>query len=523
MLGTKYPWQGSVSWNRNVRPTFFDWNSGDSQGRRQRDREALALDAGRNMVVPHSRVLVFAVAALLAAFATAWGQAQERVAAGAVVLLAAIEGPIGPATERHVEDVLDLAAERDASAVVLRIDTPGGLVTSMRTIVSTIIDSAVPVIGYVAPPGAHAASAGTYILYATHIAAMAPGTNLGAATPVQMGGFPGAPSPGERNPAEDGEKPESGPSGAMEKKAVNDAVAFIRSLAELRGRNAEWAEKAVREGASLPAHEAAKLQVIDLVADDVERLLAAADGRTVTVAGAERQISTEGAPVEQIDPDFMTRALSVLSNPNLALILMMIGVYGLIFEFINPGSIGPGVAGAICLILGLYALNQLPLDYAGLALIFAGVAFMVAEAITPTFGVLGVGGLVAFVIGAAMLIDTNVPAFQLSWWTIGGVAAVSGAVLVFLVGYLWRVYRRPGLRRAGRVVGAEGRVLDWSDAEGHVWAEGERWSARGESNLPEGASVYVRDMDGLTLVVERSSDTAPGAQASRPKKGEAPR
>lgn len=479
------------------------------------------------MVVPYSRLLAFAVAVVLTAGSAGWGQAPESGLSEPVVLVAGIKGPIGPATERHVKDVLDLARDRDAAAVVLRIDTPGGLVTSMRTIVSTIIGSAVPVIGYVAPPGAHAASAGTYILYAAHVAAMAPGTNLGAATPVRMGGgFPGTPSPGESGPAEDEKNSESSPgpsTGASEKKVVNDAVAFIRSLAEMRGRNAEWAEKAVREGASLPAHEAAKLQVIDMVAEDVEGLLTAADGRTVTVAGAERRLSTGGVPVEQVDPDFMTRALGILSNPNLAFILLMIGVYGLIFEFINPGSIGPGVAGAICLILGLYALNQLPLDYAGLALVFAGVAFMVAEAITPTFGVVGVGGLVAFVIGAAMLVDTNVPAYQLSWWTIGGVAAVSGAVLVFLVGYLWRVYRRPGMRRAGRVVGTEGRVLDWSNDEGHVWAEGERWTARGEKNLTEGASVYVRGVDGLTLVVECSSDTVPGSSPLQANEKEARR
>jgi membrane-bound serine protease (ClpP class) len=464
---------------------------------------------------------IFAGIAALGAAGIGWGQDEPRPSPRSVVLLAAIEGPIGPAMDRHVRKVVEQAGERNAEALVLRINTPGGLVTTMRTIVSTIVDSPVPVIGYVAPSGAHAASAGTFILYATHIAAMAPGTNVGAATPVQMGGFPGTPSPGERKPPDgDGEdaKKDAAPSpDAAMKKAVNDAVAFIRSLADLRDRNADWAEKAVREGDSLAARAAMEMRVIDLLARDVDALLAAVDGRTVTVAGTERTLSTRGIPVERVDPDFMTRALGVVSNPNLAFILLMIGVYGLIFEFINPGTIGPGVIGFICLVLGLYALNQLPLNYAGLALLLVGIAFMVAEAFTPTFGVLGLGGVAAFVIGAAMLVDTDVPAYQISWWTIGGVAAASAGVLIFLVGYLWKVYRRPETADGGRVVGAEGRVLDWSNGEGHVWAAGERWRARGESSLDEGASVHIRDMDGLTLVVARSSGAGPELAPAPPE------
>lgn len=468
-----------------------------------------------------TRAAVFAAIAAFAAITLAWGQQEPRAGAPSVILLAAIEGPIGPAIERYVQKSVEKAQERQAEALVLRINTPGGLVTSMRTIVSIITESKVPVIGFVAPPGAHAASAGTYILYATHLAAMAPGTNVGAATPVQMGGgFPGGPSPDKKQPSdgekEGGNESEKGtvPAGdAMTKKAVNDAVAFLRSLADMRGRNADWAEKAVRNGDSLAARAALDQGVIELLTRDIDALLEAADGRTVTVGGVKRVLSTKGIPVERLEPDPLTRLLGVLSNPNLALILLMIGVYGLIFEFMNPGTIGPGVVGVICLVLGLYALNQLPLDYAGLALVFVGIAFMVAEAFTPTFGAFGVGGVTAFVIGAAMLVDTDVPTYQISWWTIIGVAAVNVVFLIFLVGYLWKVYRRPAVTGSDRMVGAEGQVLDWSDGEGHVWAFGERWIARGESDLDEGAQVRVREVDGLTLVVTRpveaDSDPAP--------------
>jgi membrane-bound serine protease (ClpP class) len=454
------------------------------------------------------RLFLSAVALLFTAIAVL-GQATDQSAARPIVLLAAIEGAIGPATVRHVEGAVAAAGARGAEALILRLYTPGGLADAMREISAAILSSSVPVVGYVAPPGAHAASAGTYILYATHIAAMAPGTNLGAATPVQIGGFPGAPSgeeekkPDETPPAETEEWRRFLPAGdAMNAKATNDAVAFIRSLAEMHGRNADWAEKAVREAASLSATQALQEGVIDLMAEDVPTLLAAVDGRRVTIRGTEHVLKTRGAAVEELAPDTMTRLLGVLSNPNVALLLMMIGLYGLIFEFINPGSIGPGVVGAICLTLGLYALNQLPLDYAGLALVLLGAGFMVAEAFTPTFGVLGFGGLIAFIIGSAMLIDTDVPAYQVSWWMTGGMAALSGAVLVLLLGYTIRAYRRPALSADTAFAGETARVLEWSGATGFVWARGERWSARADRALSPGDPVRVRGIDGLTLMVE---------------------
>jgi membrane-bound serine protease (ClpP class) len=301
----------------------------------------------------------------------------------------------------------------------------------------------------------------------------------------------------------------------MHDKAVNDAVAFIRSLAEMRGRSADWAESAVREAASLSAKAALDRHVIELVAPDLPALLEAIDGRRVPLGGAEVTLATARATVASVEPSLTTRVLALISNPNVALILMMVGIYGLIFEFVNPGSLAPGVAGTICLLLGLYALNQLPVDYAGLALIGLGTAFMVAEALTPSFGVLGIGGIAAFVLGASMLIDTDIPAFRVSWSVIGALAAVSGGFLVLILGYAWRAHRRPVASGREQLVGATARVLDWSGAEGHVRAEGERWRARGGAYRP-GETVEVRDVDGLTLVI----GPAPSGQAA--SKGKPP-
>ncbi len=461
------------------------------------------------------RRLAFAIVAFLTAVGLAPAQNTDTTGGRPNAILAAIEGPIGPATVRHVERVIGRAEARRSEVIVLRLNTPGGLADAMRQIISHVVASRVPVIGYVAPSGAHAASAGTYILYATHVASMAPGTNLGAATPIAIGGlperFPGLDdkstdegSEVDRDQSSNGE-PDGGslaPADAMAAKATNDAVAFIRSLAEMHGRNADWAERAVREAASLSASAALEMNVIDLVSRDVDDLLVAADGRRVTVGGVERVLATSGLALETVEMDTITRILSVLSNPNVALILMMVGIYGLIFEFWNPGALVPGVIGAICLMLGLYALNQLPLNYAGLALLGLGIAFMVAEAVTPTFGILGLGGLVSFVIGAAMLVDTDVPEYQLSWWLIGGLATVSGAILILLLGFTFRAYRRAPVTNYHRMAGAGAQVLKWSGGEGFVWAEGERWRARGPADLDPGQAVRVESVDGLTLVVQ---------------------
>ena len=433
---------------------------------------------------------------------------EPETPGGRHVLLAAIEGPIGPATARSVANAVTAAEDGDAAALILRLDTPGGLVTSTRAIVSTILASRVPVIGHVAPAGAHAASAGTYILYATHLAAMAPGTNLGAATPVSLGGLPATPGgkPADEEPGGERSAPPDSAT-ALRAKQINDAVAWIRSLAEFHGRNADWAEEAVRKGASLSANAARERGVIELIAPDPESLLAAADGRSVRLQSGTRTLHTAGLRIERFEPGAITRALGVLANPNIAFILMLIGVYGLIFEFSNPGSVAPGVIGAIALVLGLYSLHQLPLDYAGLALLLLGIALMVAEAFTPSFGVLGIGGLVAFVLGAAMLIDTDIPAFRIDWGVIAVMAALSGAILVLLVGYVWRAHRRPVRTGPEQLVGSVGEVIDWRDGEGHVWVMGERWNARGPAHgVTAGTRVRVTGHDGLVLMVAPAPD-----------------
>jgi len=454
---------------------------------------------------------LIAAAGLMAA-ANAFGEDAAVPPSRGVALLVDVDGAIGPASVRHVASAIHEAQQDGANElIILRMNTPGGLVTSMREMIAAIIASRVPVVGYVAPSGARAASAGTYILYATNIAAMAPGTNVGAATPISLG-VPGLPG-GESEEKKGRKDADEMPADAHKAKAVNDAVAFIRSLAELRGRNVKWAEAAVRKAVSISANEALRLGVIDVIADDIDNLLAAIDGFKVKIGKTEQTLVTKGLTVKPVEPDALTGLLNIITDPNVALILMMIGIYGIIFEFFAaPGTFGPGVAGAVCLVLGLYALNQLPFNYAGLALLLIGVACMVLEAFTPSFGVLGIGGLVAFVLGAAFLIDTDVPAFQLSWTVIAGTAIASGLVLTVLLGYLWRAMRRPVAGGELGLVGREARVMDWSGTAGHVFVHGERWAARSPEPLNEGQSVRVLRLDGLTLVVAADASAKPLAQ-----------
>jgi membrane-bound serine protease (ClpP class) len=420
-----------------------------------------------------------------------WWTACAFGAPGPVAVVP-LEGAIGPASAHFVRRAIERAAKDGTQLVILQIDTPGGLDTSMREVIKAILASPVPVAAFVAPSGARAASAGTFILYAAHVAAMAPGTNLGAASPVSIGGA---------MPQKDDKK--GGGEDTMMRKVTNDAVAYIRGLAQLRGRNADWAERAVREGVSLPASEALKLKVIDVVAPNVPSLLKALDGKTVE----KRTLQTAGAQVRQIEADWRTKVLGVITNPSVAYILILVGIYALIFEFMNPGLVLPGVVGAIALLIALYALHLLPVNYAGLALIFLGIAFMVAEAFLPSFGSLGVGGLIAFVLGSIMLIeDTELPGFQIPYALIGGVAVGSAGFLIFVLGMLVRSRRRPVVSGREEMIGATAEALDDFQDEGWARVHGEQWKVRAKRPVRRGQKLRVIGMQGLVLSVEPEGD-----------------
>jgi membrane-bound serine protease (ClpP class) len=441
-----------------------------------------------------------------AAFAFTGARAEETANAG-IALLIEIDGAIGPATARQVKEGLAAAEERRAEIVILRLNTPGGLATSMREIIADVLACKVPVVGYVAPAGGHAASAGTYILYATHVAAMAPGTNLGAATPVEIGTpFPALPGSSDEKPGEkDNKSPAAAPQDTMSAKITNDAVALIRSLAELRGRNADWGEKAVREAASLSANAALEAHVIDLVARDQAELLAAIDGRKVDVGGSSRSLRTKGLPVETLDPGWLNRLLGVITDPNIAVLLVLIGVYAILFEFMSPGMVAPGVIGTISLVLGLYALNFLPIDYTGLALMLLGIAFLAIEAFNPTV-ILGIGGLVSLLLGLAMLLKVEPPGYQLSWTIIGIAVAAMAALILFTGRFVWTARKSPARVGAQAMRGLPAEVLDWAERSGHVLAQGERWRAQSEETFDAGERVEIAEVSDLTLTVRRRQD-----------------
>lgn len=414
-----------------------------------------------------------------------------------------VQDAIGPATVDYIERSLEKARQQRAELVVIQLDTPGGLSSAMRSIIQAIARSPVPVATFVAPSGARAASAGTYILYASHIAAMAPGTNLGAATPVQMGGI------SLPNPSENSQKTPNEPASeeASKRKAINDAVAYIQGLAQLHNRNADWAEKAVREAASLPANEALKLNVIDVIADNLRDLLQQVDGKQVTLNGQTINLKTANANIVQLAPDWRSELLSVITNPNIAYILLLIGVYGLIFEFLNPGGIVPGTIGAIALVLALYAFQLLPINYAGMALILLGVGLMIGEAFEPSFGILGIGGTVAFVFGSIILMDTDAPGFGIDLSVIITFAVISALILIAVVHLALKSYRQPIVSGVQELVGAEARVVDDFDHQGHVIIHGEHWQAISQTPLKQNQMVKVTGLKNLTLTVEPVEST----------------
>ncbi len=452
------------------------------------------------------------VLALLGPALLSWaGHAQTDSNKGAPVrrapppvVVVDVKGAIGVGTGHLIEEALSRARSERAGLVVLRLDTPGGLVSATRDVIGAILASPVPVVVFVAPSGARAASAGTYIAYAAHVAAMTPGTHLGAATPVQMG------APPTPQPRRDGGKPENeAGGGAMERKILNDAIAYLRSLAQLRGRNADWTEKAVREGATLTAEEAARDKVVDLLAGNLGDLLDRLDGRAVRTADGEHVLATRHARVLEVEPSWKSRLLAIVTDPNVAFILLMIGVYGIIFEFWHPGFGGPGIVGAICLLVGLTALSVLPVNLAGLGLLALGIGMMAAEAFTPGIGVLGLGGVVSFILGGLFLFD---PAgadidFAVAWPVVVGAAVTNAVLFVGLLGMILRVRRRKVVTGAEQMIGLEGRVIDWENGRGRIRVHGEIWSAHAAAPLTPGAPVRVERRDGLTLHVEPMEGT----------------
>lgn len=455
-----------------------------------------------------------------------------------------IDGAISPATADYLESAHAEAIADGATAVLIELDTPGGLVTATRDMIQLILQSDVPVITWVTPEGARAASAGTYILYASHVAAMAPATNVGAATPVQMGGAP-QPQPGdgdspdqgsdEKNESKSGDESDgeeasgdegsgdgaekqgdSGGGSAMEKKAINDAVAYIRSLAERRGRNADWAEEAVREGVSISANSALERNVIDLVAGSLDELLSAAHGMEVGMpGGATRTLALEDPEIRRYEPGWRYQFLAIITNPTIAYVLMMVGIYGLLLEGYSPGAILPGTVGAIALLLALYAFQLMPVNYVGLGLLLLGIVLMIAEALAPSFGILGFGGLAAFVLGSVFLMDSDVPGYDVNIGLIVGIALAMGLLLAITFYMLYRSRKaRISTGEEGTLDGQIGEVVDFADGRGWMRLNGERWQIRSSENLSPGQRVRVTGHDGFTAHVAAADASSGGPQSS---------
>lgn len=449
----------------------------------------------------YSRYLLLISSLVLALFMPpAWADGKAYVVD--------VDGAIGPVSHDLITRAIDDAEADSATMVVLLMNTPGGLDHSMRKIIAAILDSEIPVVSYVYPPGSRAASAGTYILYASHVAAMSPATNLGAATPVQLGGLPKMPT-APKPAAQEGEAemPAQDNKTSMEKKIINDASAYIKGLAKLRHRNEEWAEKAVRDGLSLTAEDALKMSVIDLMADSVADLFKQLHGKTINLKDRSVTLDTEALIIERIKPDWRSRLLSVITDPNIAYILMLIGVYGLVIEFSNPGGILPGVIGSICLLLALYAFQVLPINYAGLALVGIGLGFIISELFVTSGGILGIGGVVAFVIGSIILFDDRYLAVSLP--LIGGVAAIAAGFLLWIIRRLSTIRHKQVVSGLEYLIGRVAEVTHDFTGEGRVRVEGESWLAESTVPLTAGQKVRIKDVQHLVLKVESIDATDP--------------
>lgn len=452
-------------------------------------------------VLQNIRFILLSMLLMNITMASSEDKAVQPLSKVSIIMQLEINGVIGPATADYIERNLHKAIDNQAQAILIKMDTPGGLDISMRQIIKGIIVSPIPVITYVTPGGARAASAGTYILYASHIAAMAPATNLGAATPVQIGGFGALDQDKDKDntdQSEDNNKPLADP---MAHKIVNDAAAYIRGLAKMHGRNEQWAEQAVRVAASLSATEALKLNVIDIVARDVGDLFSQLQGRKINVDGKELIFNTGQLDIQSIQPDWRSEFLAVITNPGIAYILLMAGMYGLILEFSNPGSIVPGTIGGICLLIALYALQLLPVNYAGMGLILLGMALMIAEAFAPSFGILGLGGIVSFVIGSVILMDTDVPGFGIDLGLVAGFALSSAAFFIIVIGLLLKSRHSPVVSGKEEMQGSVGVVLADFTGTGMIRVHSENWQAVSEQALHKDEKVKVTAMEGLLLQV----------------------
>ena len=439
---------------------------------------------------------------------------QAALAEGTVVELE-LKGGIGVATADYIISGIEHAEETGAELIIINMDTPGGLMAPMRDIVQEILGSSVPVATYVTPAGARADSAGTYILLASHIAVMAPTTHLGAATPVSLTGDDATPN--EPDDADDDapgadEEPddESQPGSAMERKVLNDAIAYIRGLADRYGRNADWAEDAVVNAATLTATDALEQNVIEFVAVNRSDLLKQVNGYEVEINSETITLDTSEVIVEVYEPNWRIKILSAIANPEIVLLLGLIGLYGLMYEGWNPGAIVPGVVGVICLLLAAYALQVLPVNYAGLALIIVGLALMTAEAFAPSFGALGLGGIVAFVFGAIMMFDSDIPGFGISLTFVIALAVVAALFIIWLVSFVLRLRRRGAVSGSGSIIGGIGKAMHAFDGDGKVWLEGEAWAARSTVAVAKDQDVIVTNMEGLTLDVEPAPLQNPG-------------